>query len=56
MCLQKIKGMCLMTEGVNSSTSVSLSALSDLKAFFRSGAVKAENTDDTNEENKKSAV
>lgn len=41
-----------MTESISSSNSVSLSALSDLKSFFSSGADVSLDVNDTEEENK----
>ena len=52
MQVKKEKGMCLMTESISSSGNISLSALSDLKSFLRSGAVKSESAENSDEENK----
>ena len=41
-----------MTESISSSTNVSLSVLSDIKSFMRTGSIKSENPDNTEEENK----
>ena len=52
MVVKKKREICLMSESISSPNSVSLSALSDLKSFFRSGAVKSGSADNTDEENK----
>ena len=41
-----------MTENINTTSNATLTALSDLKSYFRSGAVKSKSADNTNEENK----
>ena len=45
-------GILILTENVSTSASVSYSALSDLKSFFRSGTGKSDSADSSAEKNK----